>query len=143
MSAISVTAGSVVKTYGNPKVGTALGTITAGMALYTDGTRGAYGLSVGASDANGSANLRTTIGLSISGGSVGQPILYMGDNGDIVDFGSGAPLTANVCYIAGATTAGDINPIADITTGWYLSTVGFATTTRLLTCSFFASGVAS
>lgn len=143
MAAITITAGSIVKTFGTPKIGTALGTITAGMALYKDGTRGAYGDSVGASDANGTANLRTTIGVSITGGSVGQAIMYMGDDGDIIDFGSGAPLTANVCYIAGATIAGDINPIADITTGWYLSTVGFATTTRLLTCKFFASGVAS
>lgn len=141
MPALTITAANVLMVSGRPKQGTALGTITAGMALYTDGTRGIYGPAVGASDANGTANLRTTVGISLHAALVGQPILYLGDDGDVLGFG--AILTANVCYIAGATTPGDINPIADITAGWYLSTVGFATTTSNMRLTFFASGVAS
>lgn len=141
MAALTITAANVLKVTGTPLRGTALGTITAGMALYWDQTQGAYGPNLGPSDANGTANLRTTVGVSLHAALTGQPILYMGTDGDVIGFG--AILTQNLCYIAGATTAGDINPIADLTSGWYLSTVGFAASTSNLRLTLYASGVAS
>ena len=139
--ALTITAANVLKISGTPIMGTALTTITAGMCLYKDGTRGIYGDTVGPSDANGTALLRTTVGVSLHAALAGQPIMYMGTDGDVISFG--AILTANVCYIAGATTPGDIEAISALTTGWYLSSIGFATTTSLLTMKLFASGVAS
>ena len=141
MSALTITAANVLKITGKPIQGTALSTLTAGMAIYKDGTQGIYGDNVAASDANGSALLRTTIGVTLHAALAGQPILYMGTDGDVISFG--AILTQNLCYIAGATTPGDINPIADITTGWYLSTIGFAQTTSYLRLAFYSSGVAT
>lgn len=141
MAALTITAGNVLLVTGRQLTGTALTTITAGQALYTDLTRGQYGANVGPSDANGTANLRTTIGISLHAALAGQPILYAGTDGDVVSFG--AILTQNLCYIAGGGTPGDINPIADLTSGWYLSTCGFAMTTSNLRVTLLASGVAS
>lgn len=142
MSALTITATNVLIVSGTPKTGTLLGTVTAGMALYTDGTRGVFGPSVGAADANSAtAAIRTIAGVSLSGGAVGQPCLYCDTNGDVISFG--AILTANTAYIMGATTAGDINPVADITAGWYYNQLGVAVTTSQMKLAFVTTGVAS
>src|SRR5258707_1379101 len=138
---LTITAANVLLISGKPLQATALGTITAGMGLYRDSTRGIYGDNVAPADANGTALLRTCIGVSLHAALAGQPILYLGTDGDVISFG--AILTANVCYISGAVTPGDINPIVDIASGWYLSSIGFAVTTSQLTLKLFASGVAS
>lgn len=53
----------------------------------------------------------------------------------------GATLTAGVAYYCSGT-AGGIAPVADVTTGWYVTIVGIATSTTVLDVKFHASGVA-
>lgn len=139
MAALIITVGNVVRVSGIPKVGEALETITAGQALYTDGTTNNLGhLKVGLADANDAAVLRTCIGISIGAALTGQPVIYLGDDGDVIGFGS--ILTANIGYIVGAT-AGSINPASDLAATWYLEHLGWAITTSNLQLKRFNSGV--
>lgn len=144
MSALSVTAASVAPvTSGNyPSIidrsKTAGETITAGMPVYINTSDGkAY-----KTDSNASAAAAVAYGIAVSGASAGQPIAIC-TGGDLT---AGATLTANTAYIVGAATAGDINPIADITTGWYGCLLGISISTTVLrmpTAGPIVTGVAS
>ena len=124
MSAISVTAANVVTVAGQTQDGIAGGTLTAGMSLYLDAATN----TVKAADANLSSAAATTVGVALHGASAGQPIRYQ-ISGTI---NLGATLVAGTIYVVGATTAGDINPASDLTTGWRTSILGVATTTAIL-----------
>lgn len=54
----------------------------------------------------------------------------------------GATLTVGGVYVAGGTLAGDIDPVADLTSGWYVSILGVASTAALLDLHITNSGVA-
>lgn len=139
---MTLTAANVALVTGRPLIGTALTTITAGMPLYRDTTtpQGAFGPNLGPMKAN-AAGKDVPYGIALSGATAGQPITYAGENGNVVSFG--AILTVNGVYIAGGSVAGDINPHADITTGWKLGLLGYAKTTSLLTLLMAASEVAN
>jgi hypothetical protein len=137
MAAITVTASGVSPITGNTQtdVGISNDTITAGMPIYKDVNNSNK---LTRCDADASLAASQAVGISLHAALAGQPIRYA-ISGDM-NFGSG--LTANVVYIAGAT-AGAINPVADLTTGWYLQVLGLAISTSVMRLGLLASGVAS
>jgi hypothetical protein len=136
MSALTITAASVVPQSGASFADHIAGeTITAGMPVYIDTTTG----KAMKADANASALAATVRGIATHGASNGQPLRVQTDG----DIAMGATLTANTVYIAGAGTAGDVNPIADITTGWYGCLLGIAISTSVLRLAIRNTGVAS
>lgn len=143
MTALTVTAANVVPVLtGNypaqiDRSRLAGETITAGQAVYVNSSDG----KVYKADADASAAAATAVGIAVAGASAGQPIAVQ-TGGDLI---AGATLTANTAYIVGST-AGAINPIADITTGWYACFLGIAISAsvlRLPTSGPIVTGVAS
>ncbi len=134
MSAITITAANVVPVAGAEidKSRNAGATITAGQPVYLDETTNTYKLS----DANLSAAASVVAGIALNGASAGQPLAVL-TGGSIT---IGATLVKGTIYVLGAT-AGDIVPAADLTTGWYRSIIGVATTTAILAVKIFNSGV--
>ena len=108
--------------------------ITAGMSVYISTSDGkAY-----KADANASALTSVARGIAAHGASSGQP-LKVQIAGDI---NMGATLTVNTAYVVGAT-AGDVAPIADLTTGWYGALLGISISTSVLRLAVTNTGVAS
>lgn len=139
MAALTVTAASVVPASNAiiDRSKYAGETITAGQPVYISTSDGkAY-----KADADASAAAATAYGIAVGGASANQPIAIQ-TGGDI---NVGATLTANTAYIVGST-AGAINPIADITTGWYGCLLGISTSTsnlRMPTSGPIVTGAAS
>ncbi len=126
MAAISVTAASVAPGTDCSIVnGTAGATITAGMPLYVDTANSNV---LKPCDADASDLASTVAGISLHAALTGQPIAYA--NAGRVTFN--AVLVAGKAYVAGGTVAGDINPIADLTTNWRTSLLGIAYSTTSL-----------
>ena len=79
-------------------------------------------------DANLSSAAAEAIGIAVSTAAVaGQPVKIQVSG----TLGFGAILTNGEIYVAGAT-AGDIAPEGDLTTGWYVTLLGVATSTSNL-----------
>lgn len=136
MAAISVTASSVAPgTNCATATGTAGATITAGQPLWMDESASNV---LKLADCDLSAAAATVVGISLHGASSGQPITYA--TSGFVTFN--AVLTAGKAYVAGAT-AGEINPIADLTTNWRTSLLGIAHSTTSLKLVIYNSGVAN
>ena len=135
MSAITITAANVVPGAGAEidKSRNAGATITAGQAVYLDESTNTYKLA----DANLSAAASVVAGIALNGASAGQPLAVL--TGGLITIG--ATLTKGTIYVLGATAAGDISPAGDLTTGWYRSIIGVATTTAVLAVKIFNSGV--
>ena len=138
MADLTITAANMVAVSGTPLRGTALATITAGQPLYWDTTNGLFGPNVGLADGNGSALLRTCVGISLHASLTGQPIAYLGTPGDVLGFG--AILTVNKIYIT-SLAVGMIAPDADDAAGNYLQLLGVAITTSNLRLILYNSGV--
>jgi hypothetical protein len=113
--------------------GTAGATITAGAPVYVDTANSNV---IKLADANASALTATVAGIAMHGASSGQPIAYATDG--FVTYN--AAFTASKAYIL-SNTAGAIAPIADHTTGWYMSLIGIAHTTTSLRLRIYNSGV--
>lgn len=114
MSALTVTASSVLKgANASTNQGTAGATITAGQPLYIDASDSNK---LKPCDADASTAAANCVGIALNGASSGQPITYVTEDDD---FTPGATLTTGLAYIVGATTAGDINPATDVSSGWY------------------------
>ena len=114
MSALTVTASSVLKgANASTNQGTAGATITAGQPLYIDA---ADSNKLKPCDADASTAAASAVGIALHGASSGQPITYVTED---YDFTPGATLVTAKIYVVGGSAAGDINPSADITTGWY------------------------
>lgn len=134
MAAISVTATSVVLVSGGPaEVGQAGAAITAGMPIMQLSTDSKWY----AADSNNTARLPATR-VALNSASADQQVSHVGPGAVIV---MGATLTAGMTYVVGGGTAGDINPVADNTTGWYTQIYGIATTTGNMKISLFTAGV--
>lgn len=134
MSDISVTASSVLKGSGAlTQNGTAGEAITAGQTLYlhSDGT-------LRLADVDLSAAAATVVGISLHAAGTGQPLQYQ--YGGAITFN--AVLTAGKVYVATAT-AGGIALVADLTTNWRTSILGYATSTTSMTLQIINTGVAN
>lgn len=136
MSAISVTAASVAPGTDCEIVNATAGaSITAGQPLYIDTANGSV---MKVADCDLSALAATVAGISLHAASSGQPIAYA--KAGYVTFN--AALTAGKAYVLGAT-AGDICPIADLTTNWRTSLLGIAYSTTSLKLLIHNSGVSN
>ncbi len=136
MADISVTASAVAKG-ANAQIttGVAGASITAGMALYIDTANGNV---LKPSDVNLSLLASTIAGIALHASLTGQPIAYL--VGGPLTFN--AVLTAGKVYIASATDgAGGIALVADLTTGWYTSVLGYALSTTVLQVGIINTGV--
>lgn len=137
MAAISVTATSVLKGTGcTTQEGIAGASITAGQAVYMDSTDSDK---IKLADADASTAAAAAVGISLHAATSGQPIEYAVAGN--VTFN--AVLTAGKVYVVGGTAAGDINPVADLTTNWRTTVLGVATSTTNLRMLLYASGVSN
>lgn len=136
MADLTITAASVLATgAGAVAHCTAGATITAGQVVYLESATNTVKLA----DANsGTAEARSPYGIALNGGASGQPIAVARPGSSIT---IGAALTAGDRYYLSAT-AGGIAPHADVTTGWYPTVLGIATSTTVLKFDPIESGVA-
>ena len=89
-------------------------------------------------DSNLSLAAATVVGLNVStvaGADAAVTIVLSGS------VNLGATLTVGGIYCAGAGVAGDIDLVADLTTGWYVSILGVASSASLLNLNIYNSGV--
>jgi hypothetical protein len=108
-------------------------TISAGQPVYLDSTDSKYKLA----DANLSAAAATVRGIAMTPGvDTGYGIIAT--SGSILLIGTTMGIGEN--YFCGAT-AGEINPDADVTTGWYVTRLGTAASATQLDLSINASGI--
>lgn len=136
MADLTITAANVVASAGAKKVnGVAGETITAGQLVYKDPTTGKY-LKADADSATVAA--RTPSALALHGASLNQPLTVQ-TSGDVT---IGATLTAGLAYYASGT-AGGICPVADLTTGKYVTLVGVAKSPSVLALNIQPTGVAN
>lgn len=119
----------------NPKFGISGVAITAGHALYRDATDNTLKKAIATSAA--AANC---IGFALaSAPGTGQLISYFEGGGDL----SGASgLVQGEAYFVSDTTAGAIMKYSDIGAGEYVSFVGIAKSTTVLTVHLFNNGIA-
>lgn len=134
MADVTVTPANVIAGAGaTTKNGTAGATVTAGQAVYLDGTDSKYKLA----DSNGAAALRSPDGIALNGAANGQPLRVLTAGPVTI----GATMTAGVAYYL-SDTPGGICPVADVGSGEYSSLLGIATSTTVLNVDIQESGVA-
>lgn len=136
MADVSITAANVVPgsdaSYGTGTAGVAL---TAGQSIYLDTNTSTYKLA----QANGTATVAGSGGVTIalSNAAAGQPVSYLLSGPVTI----GGTLVKAGVYVVSAANAGGIAPIADLGSGNYLSILGYASTTGILTALRSATGV--
>ena len=130
MADVTITAANVISG-GTKTNGTAGATITEGQTVYQDATTKKWKLS----DAN-LTGAKSCGGIALNGASDGQP-LAVHKSGDIT---IGGTLVAGTVYAVSAT-AGGIAPLADITTGDNVITLGVAKSTTVLSVAIQNPGV--
>lgn len=106
------------------EAGTAGETITAGQAVYRDGSSGKYML---ADNNSATAAARQARGIALNGASDGQPLTIL-KAGDLT---LNAVLTAGTAYYL-SDTPGGICPLADLAAGEYVCLLGLAKSTTVL-----------
>lgn len=89
-------------------------------------------------DSNASATTAKAIGIAISPASTNGFFVMQEGAGGLVNLG--ATLTVGETYCVGPT-AGQVNPIGDLTTGDYPCILGTATTTALIQTLYSYTGV--
>ncbi len=137
MSDISITVANIKAVNGSTivDIGVSGGALTAGAAIYKD-SNDSNKLKL--ADANLGLASAQVVGVALHAASTDQPIEFA-TGGDLT-FGGG--LTAAVVYIASAT-AGNIAPVADLTTGWYSTVVGVAISSTVMRLKPIVSNVAA
>lgn len=139
MTDVSITAANVLTGSGSAvKYGTAGATITAGQAVYLDEASTGEWLLADSDAASAAARGSGKIGIALNGASDGQPIAVQ-TGGNIA---IGGTLVAGTVYVLSATPGG-IAPQADLTTGDYVTIIGVATSSSVLSLGFKYSGVAT
>lgn len=136
MADLSITAANVAAVSGASidRSKNAGASVTAGQLVYLEAATSTWKLA----DCNSATvEARTPTGIALHAAASGQPLAVL-TAGPIT---IGATLTAGVAYYCSGT-AGGIAPVADVTTGWYVTIVGIATSTTVLDVKFHASGVA-
>jgi hypothetical protein len=108
-------------------------TISAGQSVYQDSTDGKWKLA----DGNLSAAAAAAKGIAITPGVLDGYGLVALDGGIIL---VGTTMAIGETYYVGAT-AGAINPDADLTTGWFVTRLGTASSATQLNLSVLATGI--
>src|SRR4051812_33218723 len=119
MADLSITAATVVAGTGAlPQDGTSGATVTAGAVVYEDTTTNTWKLA----QCDGTVTESTVKGIAMNGASANQPLRVIIAGPYTV----GATVAIGTVYALSAT-AGSICPIADITSGQYVTVLGVAT----------------
>lgn len=108
-------------------------TISAGQPVYLDSTDSKYK----PADANLSAATSTVKGIAMTPG-VADGYGIIATSGGIILVGT--TMAIGETYYVGAT-AGEINPDADVTTGWYVSRLGTAASATQLNLAISPTGI--
>lgn len=135
MADVSITAASVVP--GADAIigtGTAGVAITAGQSIYLDVATSTWKLAIATSAAAAGSGGVT---IALSNAAANQPVNYLVSGSVTI---GGTVVKAGV-YVVSANAAGAIAPIADLGSGNYLSILGYASTTAILTLFKSATGV--
>lgn len=118
MADLSVTAASVVSVDGGKSSALAGEAITAGQSVYVKASDGR----VYKAQADGTVAEAEATGIALNGGATGQPIQYQTDGTLTI----GATTAKGVAYVVSAA-AGGVCPIGDLTSGQYITFLGYAT----------------
>ncbi len=138
MVSLTITAGSVLPgTNATTLSGTAGATITAGQVVYLDEATTGQWLLADADSAAAAARGSGKIGIALNGAADGQPLKIQTD-GDVT---IGATMTAGLDYYL-SPTPGEIGVYGDVLSGDYVTRVGMAKSTTVLSLDFYYSGVA-
>jgi len=105
-------------------VGTAGTAIVAGKAVYVDASN-----KVQLADANVSSTQAAAVGIALVNAQASQPVIYQ--KAGAVALGT-TVLSTGVWYGVGATSPGDINPAADLTSSWFSTFLGYAYSNTVL-----------
>lgn len=137
--ALTITAANVVKAtvadYSHTEETLIAGvTLTAGQVIYKDASDSDKAKLC---DANLTLAAATAYGITLHAALAGQPVRVIRGG----PLSLGAILTKGSIYVAGATAAGDINPSADLASGWYTNILGFAYSTSILVLDIKATGI--
>jgi len=135
-SPLTITAANVTLVSGAQSTGVAATALTPGMPVYQDSSNSNRWTKCDA-DATGK-DACTGVTLTTAD-AAGQPIVVATTAGTVIGFG--AILTVAEGYFVGST-AGLINPTADITTNWKPCLIGWGITTSNMQLVLSASGVA-
>ena len=132
MADIIVTAANVVAGSNAEKVtGTAGASITAGEPVYKDPSDGKLKPADNTTEAKAAA-----LGIALHAAEDDQPLTYQ-KSGDI---NPGATVAVGEVYCVSGT-AGGIAPVADVTTGDYLTILGYGTTANNIRLDINATGI--
>lgn len=138
MASLTITAADVLPGSNAKTVnGTAGATITAGQVVYLDEATTGEWLLADADSATVAARGSGKIGIALNGAADGQPLKVQTD-GDIT---IGATMTAGLDYYL-SPTPGEIGVYADVLSGDYVTRVGMAKSTTVMSLDFYYSGVA-
>lgn len=121
MADLTVTAANVAYTSGAKATGTAGATITAGQCVYLDSVTGTLKLA----QCDGTAAEAAAVGIALHASLANQPLAYAADGATI---NIGATTSKATTYCVGAA-AGGVAPQADLTSGQYITQLGYATGT--------------
>jgi hypothetical protein len=131
---LSVTAASVAAgTNAQIENGTAGATITAGQVVYKEASSKKFKL---ADADSATSEVKSPYGIALNGASDGQPLSVI-KSGDLT---AGATLTAGGRYYL-SSTAGGIQPEADLSTGENIALLGLAKSTTVLGVTIIVPGV--
>ena len=136
MATISITVANVLKS-SNAQVNT--GTIAAGVTI-TQG-QALYQLAnstIGLADANGTSPANSFIGFSLTGGTAGQPVVYVSKD---TAYASGGTLTSGLPVYLSDTPGAITQTFGDLASGSTAIVIGVANTDLTLNVSPVVGGV--
>jgi hypothetical protein len=134
MADLSITAANVGATSSSVTSLVQVGeTVTQGQPGYRKALDGLYYKA----DANASSATAEALGVFLTGASTNGYALFCTSGSYL----AGATLTVGETYVVSAT-AGGIAPVADVTTGWYVTILGVASSSSTLALGIFRSGTA-
>jgi len=136
MSDLSITAASVQPSAGAVLTATAAVAISAGQAIYLDSTTTPANQAKLAI-ANGTQAQAACVGIAVGNAAAGQPVNYQNSGSVTI----GGTVVKTTVYVVSAATAGDIAPISDLSSGNYLTILGYADTTSSIAMTLKATGV--
>jgi hypothetical protein len=135
MADLVITPGSVIAGANATKIqGIAGETISAGQAIARDSVTRKL---LKADNNAANADLRTPIGIALHGASLDQPLMIQTEG----DINLGAALTVGVPYFLGDAPGG-ICPLADLTSGEFVTLLGIASSAANLKMKIVLSGAA-
>jgi hypothetical protein len=135
MADLIITPGNVIAGANAIKAAGAAGeTITAGQPVARDSVTRKF---LKADNNAPNADLRTPVGIALHGASLDQPLTIQTEG----DINLGAALTVGVPYFLGDAPGG-ISPLADLTSGEFVSSLGIASSASNLKLKINVSGAA-